>query len=613
MSGIHLHRKLTHFATRRSLTPLRPIHSVVPVMRLHRLLFLLLALSISSGTADEFHPARTLVEMDASWRYHDGNKDLGSTWTQPDYDDSAWKQGHALLGYGPKDRKWPAPGLNTGLAPGFVTYYFRHTFEYDGPLDNLILRIDQIVDDAAVYYLNGVEIGRTSLVPDGTPSFETRAKGIINPSIENNAITIVPSALRKGRNVFAASVHNQSPDSSDICFGIRITVDDARRPQPPPGLLLTWQRDPTTTMTIDWHRRAHELSQPPVVEARPKGTERWTAFKATRLDFPNSDRKIDRVELTNLRPATEYEFRGGAGSPIYYFRTAPATLEKPLTFAIGGDTRHRQDWLEEMNRVAMKYNPEFVVWGGDLAYADGKLENVERWYEWFDANMKTLIAPDGRVLPILAAIGNHEVLGGAHQDRMKDHAARQKFAPFFYALLAFPGDPGYGVIDFGDYLSFVFGDSGHSNPITGKQTDWLKQTLAKRRSVPHLIPVYHVPGFPSHREYEKDNSREIREHWVPLFEANGVQVAFENDDHAFKRTVPIRRGKKDPSGIVYFGDGSWGVGPRPVHDPDHTWYLEKAKSVRHGMIVTLTPSGKRILALDNNGETLDELEIPLRK
>lgn len=565
-----------------------------------------------TGVAEDLHPPRALVEMDASWRYHEGTEDVGAGWRQPDFDDGSWPEGRALLGYNTGDRRWPEPGLQTRVPPGRVSYYFRHAFDYDGPLDNLILRIDQIVDDAAVYYLNGEEVARTASMPDGEPTCNTRARKVTNPSLETGAFEIEPHSLRTGRNVLAVSVHNQSPDSSDLCFGARITVDDKRRPKPPAGLLLTWQHDPTTTMTIDWHRRANELSEPAVIEARPRGTEEWIPVKAERFDFPNSDRKVDRVELTNLRPASEYEFRGGPNSPVYYFRTAPAKLDKPLTFAVGGDTRHRQDWLEEMNRIAMKFDPEFIVWGGDLAYADGKLENVDRWYEWFEGNMNTLVADDGRVMPVIAAIGNHEVLGGAHQGRMKDQAARAKLAPFFYALLAFPGEPGYGVLDFGNYLSIVFGDSGHSNPITGDQTEWMKQTLAKRRTVPHLIPIYHVPAYPSHRDFDKENSREIREHWIPLFEASGVQVVFENDDHAFKRSVPIRAGKPDPAGIVYLGDGCWGVGPRSVHDPSRTWYLEKAKDVRHGFIVTLTPDGKKIVAVDHTGAIFDELEIPVR-
>jgi len=146
-------------------------------------------------------------------------------------------------------------------------------------------------------------------------------------------------------------------------------ADDTQTP--PPGLILTWQSDPTTTITIDWHRLAEEADVPAVIQARPRGTDEWRAFPAERFPFPHSDRLIDRVEIKGLAPASEYEFRGSPSSPTYWFRTMPATLEKPLVFAAGGDVRHNKRHMERTNRAAMAHDPEFVVWGGDLAYGDG--------------------------------------------------------------------------------------------------------------------------------------------------------------------------------------------------------------------------------------------------
>ena len=35
-------------------------------------------------------------------------------------------------------------------------------------------------------------------------------------------------------------------------------------------------------------------------------------------------------------------------------------------------------------------------------------------------------------------------------------------------------------------------------------------------------------------------ARNIKDHWITLFEQHGVRLAFENHDHAYKRTYPIR-------------------------------------------------------------------------
>jgi len=558
---------------------------------------------------------RVLIGWEAEWRYFDGETEPEG-WRDPGFDDSGWESGKALLGYDTRKRSgnWPAPGLNTRMAPNRIGYALRHTFEFDGDPAATTLVIDQVIDDGAVYFLNGEEIARTATMPGGEVGFSTPAARVVGtPVAEMEAIRLAGSSLRAGRNVLAVSLHNQGTGSSDICFGMRLRVADGVFLEEPPGLILTWQNDPTSTMTIDWHRLPEHADRPARIEARPRGSDEWTSFDAERLPFPHSDRLIDRVEISGLRPGSEVEFRGGPESQVYWFRTMPAGLEEPLVFASGGDVRHRRSWMEEGNRAAMEHDPEFIVWGGDLAYADGRPDNVHIWYEYLEVMVKTLVTPDGRVPPVVVAIGNHEIRGGYHRDRISGEDERRDLAPFFYGLFAFPGQPGYGTLDFGNYLSLVIGDSGHSNPIAGEQTRWLRRALAERSRVPHLIPVYHVPAWPSHRGFGGRESTEVRDHWVPLFERHGVRLALEHHDHTYKRTVPIFRGSEDAErGIVYVGDGCWGVGTRTVHPPDSTWYLERAESVRHVLIITLRPDGKTVDAYNAMGEKFDSVTLPVR-
>lgn len=380
------------------------------------------------------------------------------------------------------------------------------------------------------------------------------------------------------------------------------------------GLLLTWQDDPTSTMTIDWHFGVSAESTTLVPEAslafKRVGADEWRTVDAETLPPILPQRIIFRVELTGLEAGAFYRFRLAGHDETFQFRTMPAKLDEPLVFVVGGDTRHQQDWMEEMNRAAMLHEPEFIVWGGDLAYADGV--HVDRWYEWFNANLNTLVTNDGRVIPVVLGIGNHEVQSGfyrSHAGYEETDAWRERIAPFFYGLFAFPGHPGYGVLDFGDYLSLVVLDTDHTNSISGEQLEWLERVLAERQDVPYLLPIYHVPGYPSVRSFTDSSQTRVREHWVPLFERYGVRLAFEHHDHAYKRTVPIRAGAPDPSGIVYVGDGAWGVGTRPVHPVDSTWYLARAGAVRHGIVVTLDGGDPQLLVVDSQGEVVDEFAV----
>ncbi len=413
-------------------------------------------------------------------------------------------------------------------------------------------------------------------------------------------------------------LNRNSSTANRICFFLALTAlasfsAPAGEKTAPPGIILTWTGDPTTSIVIDWHRLVENKDVPAAIQARPRGTDEWRSFPAERFPFPHSDRLIDRIAIEGLQPDTEYEFRGSPREKTYWFRTMPATLERPLVIAAGGDIGPHQEHINLMNRAAMEHDPDFVVWGGDLSYADGRADRVGRWYQFLDSMVETLVTPEGRVPPVVVGMGNHEIRGGYHRNRINSHADRVRLAPYFYALYAFPGDPGYGVLDFGEYLSIVMGDSDHSNPIAGEQTDWMRRTLEERRNVPHLIPVYHVPAWPSNRSFDGRVSAAVREHWVPLFEQNNIRLALEHHDHTYKRTVPIFEGEENAErGIVYLGDGSWAMSPRRVHSVEDTWYLEKAESVRHCLIITVHPDRKEIRAINPDGAEIDAITIPAR-
>ena len=320
----------------------------------------------------------------------------------------------------------------------------------------------------------------------------------------------------------------------------------------PIALFLTWQEDPTSTITIDWHTINEDRTQ---LEIRKKGTDDWSEpFNAKFIDFPWSDRTINRVHVTDLESNTYYDFRFGESSKVYHFRTMPTQLIDPIRIVVGGCMMHQRDWMEQTSKQALRQDPDLIIIGGDLAYAGGLAPEDQRqrdtqnprvynqWYSWFDAYKKTLITDEGRVIPMVVSVGNTEVRGAFydwndHQHRetpySDDEQWRAEAAPYFFALFAMPGQPGYNVLDFGKYLSIILLDTDHLNPVQS-QNNWLERVLKERIDVPHLIPVYHVPAWPSVRNYEDERNKKVRENWVPLFEKYGVQIAFEANDHAYK-------------------------------------------------------------------------------
>jgi hypothetical protein len=86
-----------------------------------------------------------------------------------------------------------------------------------------------------------------------------------------------------------------------------------------------------------------------------------------------------------------------------------------------------------------------------------------------------------------------------------------------------------------------------------------------------------------------------------------VKLVFENHDHCFKRTFPIRAGKIDPKGTTYLGDGAWGVEVRKPDPAKPKWYVEKSLPARHFYCVTLTPEARHVLAVNESGQVFDEV------
>ena len=164
-----------------------------------------------------------LLDYGDRWKYNDENRNLGTAWRRTTYSDASWKSGSGLLGL--ENSALPDPGIKTEINKGSqLCYYFRKQFTYNGDPGEVTLTIDQIVDDGAVYYLNGSEVGR-SRMPGGAVSFTTRTSATVtNAAEEKGVVTIAPGELKNGSNVLAVEVHQTNTTSSDIVFGCRLSA-----------------------------------------------------------------------------------------------------------------------------------------------------------------------------------------------------------------------------------------------------------------------------------------------------------------------------------------------------------------------------------------------------
>jgi hypothetical protein len=184
---------------------------------------------------------RALVPLDAVWRYSDAGAAPGEGWAAPGFDDSSWSTGQALLGVessSPYAEPIRTPLRLSAGSGQVITYYFRTTFIAPADVSGITLDAGAYVDDGAVFYLNGGEIGRLRL-PAGTLSYTNVASNQTNEGARESVAIPAGALIPGATNVLAAEVHQSSPTSSDVMWGM--TLEEV--PPPPPVLGIARMTD----------------------------------------------------------------------------------------------------------------------------------------------------------------------------------------------------------------------------------------------------------------------------------------------------------------------------------------------------------------------------------
>ena len=195
------------------------------------LLALLLAL-ISLVPAASAQPTTVVNLTNTSWLYNDTGQDLGTAWRNRSYPaENGWPSGQGLFGVeATVPYPYPAP-IQTPLVLGArrITYYFRTHFNFSGSSAGLNLIANAYVDDGAVFYLNGAEVGRVRLTND--PVYFTNKAQLAYPEGMVSVLSLPTASLAQGDNVLAVEVHQSDPNSSDVLFGMSLDFIGSVKPE----------------------------------------------------------------------------------------------------------------------------------------------------------------------------------------------------------------------------------------------------------------------------------------------------------------------------------------------------------------------------------------------
>lgn len=567
-----------------------------------RVLGLLILLALVPARAADFGPI-------CQW-FEDPTTTMGIQWLEKKDDEGntkppgGWMIDRAGFGYGDDDDQT----VLDSMKGKYRSLYIRRPYTVPDKVAaeaQLVLSIRY--DDGFVAYLDGVEVARAGVKRKGkklqvkSHEAEVWEEFVLGPAVAGKT------------GVIAIEGHNQKIDSSDFTLRPRIDVKVGEKIENviPEG--AKWAYLAGSDPQAGWTKtvgRSEKEAPAQAVQFRVNGGTTWKSAEILSRPFGPTKMTVHQVRLRGLLPDTRYEFRllkKGHAVGSWKFETAPQTFQPGLTFVTGGDTFKDKKMLDAMNKRAGAEDPLFALLGGDLAYANGS--DSGKWEKWIDAWAKHTVAPDGRLIPMVVVIGNHEVKGAKYKP--KDAPPRSD-APFFYSFFQRVEEGAAFALDFGNYLSIIGLDSGHTANVAA-QTAWLDRRLAERKSIPRVFVCYHRPAY---GVGVKDDAAEIQEAWCPLFEKYLVDVVFENDHHTFKRSHPLVGKKIDNvRGIPYLGDGAWGVGTRAIPkdwQKKRPW-LAKARAVRHLWKVTLEEKTFLYQAMEANGNVFDETTRPVRR
>lgn len=305
------------------------------------------------------------------------------------------------------------------------------------------------------------------------------------------------------------------------------------------GPVLTWNEKtkPESGVVIQFESQWQESAW---IEVRAASSAPSGAYQK----YVSDNGPQHRFILTDLRPATEYEYRAGsasgAESPLYRFRTAPSPDKgAAVRFVAFGDAQDHGDGLRfrEIAEAIVRDQPDidFVLSTGDLPWND----KPGHWWTFFD-KAKALLASKV-FMPVL---GNHDT---PTVNSNPDHSSFVRY----FALPEVREDHAYYPFAIGNARFFGMNSERRKELEPGDvQYRWLEEHL---RPDPRWTFVYwHVPPYNTgERHYrEQDQMRGI----TKLFDGV-VDWELSGHEHLGQRFRPLRYGGADPIGMNTYGIG----------------------------------------------------------
>ena len=298
------------------------------------------------------------------------------------------------------------------------------------------------------------------------------------------------------------------------------------------------------------------------------------------------------VTVTGLVADTTYYYSIGDTSQVlvgddanHFFRTAPvAGTPKPSRFWILGDCGTANSNQQAVRDAFLSFSAgapaDLMLLLGDNAYNSGT--DTEYQAAIFDMYSDTL-----RNTGMWSTRGNHEQSSTVYYDIMEFPTAGE--------IGGVPsGTEAYYSFDYANVHFICLDSEGSNRTPTGAMATWLTADLAATLQ-PWIIAYWHHPPYTkgTHNSDSTSDSggrmKDMREVFLPILEAGGVDLVFGGHSHTYERSFLIDGHYGDSStftsaNLVDAGDGSEGG----------TGAYSKGKEAHQGAVYTVAGSSGKV-------------------
>lgn len=506
--------------------------------------------NFSSGVvkADNVYKAsETLIDGSTEWKYLDDNTDPASnlssltSWTLPEFDDSAWKTGVGSFG-----AKSGLLGATNGKTPNVLltqyvestgycipTYFFRTTVNIDNTEEISHFYLHAYADDGIVIYINGVAVLDTRIITSTTTNL------YYTDGVWDNSITVTDSELLSafvdGENTVAVELHNGQKASSDIYFGMTEFTVYFKEVNPTPATqVILGVGNNETERAVSWLSSSPFTGEVRLALANEVINDKFPAeyksFGCTSVGASNKSGffACDAV-MTGLVENTSYAYQivmQNGTSDIFYFNTGSFG---DYSFIFVGDPQIKtesegEEWGDTLDKLTGAFDSEIIISAGDQIVTP----TSEEHYTYF-------------IKDELSSIAFAPSVGPTHDDPSKS------FADHFYTPNA---SASYGVTTSASNYWYVYNNTlfmhlnmaDTSASTNGEHESFMRETMAKNPDVRWNIVVMHnslystgMHGNPNYDYFDSEIGK-YRPALAPLFTELGIDAILSGHDHIYLRT-----------------------------------------------------------------------------